>query len=1183
MPILLKYIEGSKAGQVDSFDQDNVRIGRQSDNDVQFDPRQDASVSGYHAEIYRDGEAFFIKDLQSRNGTFVNSHKIDQPVLLKEGDVLQFSGRGPKLVFSMRDPSLSAQTAVLETEATGPTLISAVGEEPKPEKKQGIWAKIRPIVLSVSAVVALTALVGVGHYLGFSWWALLIGAAIVLLAAGGAYLGWRFWKRGILAVSTVLGLIALAGIGHYLGFSWWALLIGAAVILLVAGSAYLGWRFSKRRKALREQKAAAHQEREASLGRGEPGNLQDLRRKWTEVIRSLRESKLKKMGDDAIYAFPWFMLLGEPGCGKSVLVRTSGPQSSVTSRAQDGPTRNCDWWFFDKVVVLDTSGRYAFQAKESDSAVEWQELLGLLGNQRRREPVNGVIVTLPADSLSSKPTDKLKEEAAQLRARLDEMVQRLGVKFPVYLAITKCDLITGFNQFFDALPEQVRGQAFGQVNPEALNDSDVSRFFDQTFRRICERTERLRLALLYERERADETKGMFLFPAELKNLQTPLKAFVDVLFRPSPYRDMPLFRGLFFASARQSGSPRSRLARLLGLNYAQSELNRTSRDFFTRDLFSVILPNDRALAGSTKLGRERHQLARAAGLIFTVAASLLLCGLFTLSFTNNWFALKRPIVDPCIKIEVNKGVLSQVLRPLDECRTSIESITPSSFWRKLSFNFGLGYAPHVGEALQERYLTEFREKVLGPIDKRIDQSLSSDKADALIVSFIIQRLGRLADCQQNGGCINRGDQKGLSYQTMLAVGQSKIKEGDPDIDRLQRTHEAYLLWQDDPKVVTEMYSKDLERIRNWSRRGNLTEDWVLESAKAQFAPIRATDFWEKGVYFQVDGAYTARAWREGISPLVSGLQKMATDQDFGAALKKFHENYQGRALKQWDNFLAKFPEGEGSLSAASTTREFGAKILGPESPYFRVIEAANANLSVIVGERWQGNNLDAWAAALKQYVTTKAKIQKGAATEKQPASDDKGQQQQEERASKYLTMYLDGVAELRTDLSAPDKCFKSAQKAFQDGEVSSKATHPLLKATWALAALKDATGARLGEDAIFWTLLERPLVLAWRAMLAETGRQLQEQWYRLRLGVRTQPDIGVVGEKIYGFATDGPAAPFLMQGVRWAPRKLLDQNVQFTDAFLYYLGRLRVDAIANPTLGSTYPTAEPPPFIVKTN
>src|SRR5262249_62419580 len=128
---------------------------------------------------------------------------------------------------------------------------------------------------------------------------------------------------------------------------------------------------------------------------------------------------------------------------------------------------------------------------------------------------------------------------------------------------------------------------------------------------------------------------------------------------------------------------------------------------------------------------------------------------------------------------------------------------------------------------------------------------------------------------------------------------------------------------------------------------------------------------------------------------------METDQAFELPVKRLYENYQGRALKQWDNFLAKFPDGEESLSAASTTREFGAKILGPESPYFRVIESANANLSVIVGERWQGNNLDAWAAALKQYVIAKAKVQKGAATEKQPTSDDKGQQQREDRASKY--------------------------------------------------------------------------------------------------------------------------------------------------------------------------------------
>src|SRR4026208_2231804 len=61
MPFQLRHIEGSKAGALDTFDQDRIRIGRQPDNDLPFDPQKDASVSGYHAEIYRDAMLFSSK------------------------------------------------------------------------------------------------------------------------------------------------------------------------------------------------------------------------------------------------------------------------------------------------------------------------------------------------------------------------------------------------------------------------------------------------------------------------------------------------------------------------------------------------------------------------------------------------------------------------------------------------------------------------------------------------------------------------------------------------------------------------------------------------------------------------------------------------------------------------------------------------------------------------------------------------------------------------------------------------------------------------------------------------------------------------------------------------------------------------------------------------------------------
>jgi type VI secretion system protein ImpL len=1129
MPIFLKHIDGGKTGLIETFDEGHIRIGRQPDNDLKFDPQIDASVSGYHAEIYRDGESFFIKDLQSRNGTFVNSRKIDQSVPLQDGDIIQFSARGPKVVFSTRDPSLAGETAVMNAGAVGSTGVVAAEEKPKPDGKLGIWEKIQYALPIAGAIVALLALVGLGRYLGFSWWGLLVGSSVVLLVTGGAYVGWRYWKR---------------------------------------------------RKALQEQKEVARQEREASLGRGDRSDLQEIRRKWTEVVRSLRDSKLSRTGDEPIYALPWFVMIGEPGSGKSALIKASGPQSSVTGRGQDGPTRNCDWWFFDKLLVLDTSGRYAFQAKGSDSAGEWQELVNLLRTNRRREPVNGVLIALPADSLASRPVDKLKEQAAQLRERLDEMAQRLGVKFPVYLAITKSDFIAGFKEFFEALPDQVKGQAMGYVNSETVSNADAARFFEKAFRTMCERAERLRLAMVYEEGRDGATGGIFLFPAELRSLHSPLKAFVEVLFRPSPYRDAPFFRGLFLTSSRQAGSPLSRLSRLLGLHYAHLEPSGASRDLFLRDLFAVILPNDRALVGSTVLGRERSQLTRAAGLIVTVAAALLLCGLFTLSFTNNWLALRRLDLKPCTSVVATASSIPDSLRTLDGCRASIETLSLDSIWQKLAYDFGLRQTDRIEAALQKRFSGVFRANILKPLDDRLDQSLASETGNPLVVGSVIQRIHILARCREVGRCSKLEESNGLNYRIMLSVAQPQLADGDPAIEHLRRTHNSYLLWQSDSNAFAEMYSKDLERIRGWVDRGGLRLDRVLQSAKAQFPAIRAADFWGINAAVEVDAAYTARAWRDGISPLISGLQKMPTEtSNVGSLVRKFEATYRNEALREWGAFLAAFPQVEQSAFQRRVGSEFASNVSSPQSPFNRVIDVADANLSIVLGSDWGRDDLPPWAVTLRSFAALKGKIQQAQKAGK-TASDEKTGGKEAEAAS-YLVTYLDALSQLRTEFSTTKKAFESSDKAFQEGEPSSKAAHPILKASWALNMLKDKIGSPRDEDRQFWILLTRPISLAWRAMLEESGKYLQQQWEGLLSEVR-ELDPGSKGGKAIAFATNGSAAAFLYrEGPRWVARERLNQSIPFTETFLQYLSRVRDHAIQSSS-PKALPGPEPPSVIVRT-
>lgn len=83
-------------------------IGRSNESDVQIDDRQ---VSRRHAEIKRTIEGYTIRDLGSKNGTFLNGEAISQtPQLLRNGDEIGIA--------------LCARLTFIEDEATAPIIIS---------------------------------------------------------------------------------------------------------------------------------------------------------------------------------------------------------------------------------------------------------------------------------------------------------------------------------------------------------------------------------------------------------------------------------------------------------------------------------------------------------------------------------------------------------------------------------------------------------------------------------------------------------------------------------------------------------------------------------------------------------------------------------------------------------------------------------------------------------------------------------------------------------------------------------------------------------------------------------------------------------------------------------------------------------------------------------------------------
>lgn len=90
---VLVVTQGAAAGSRFELSGIRVTLGRHPDSDIFLD---DITVSRNHAEIYREGLVPRVKDMGSLNGTYLNSHRVEEAGL-KDGDELQI-GRF-KLVF----------------------------------------------------------------------------------------------------------------------------------------------------------------------------------------------------------------------------------------------------------------------------------------------------------------------------------------------------------------------------------------------------------------------------------------------------------------------------------------------------------------------------------------------------------------------------------------------------------------------------------------------------------------------------------------------------------------------------------------------------------------------------------------------------------------------------------------------------------------------------------------------------------------------------------------------------------------------------------------------------------------------------------------------------------------------------------------------------------------------------
>ncbi|MFC0206674.1 type VI secretion system membrane subunit TssM [Novosphingobium soli] len=441
-----------------------------------------------------------------------------------------------------------------------------------------------------------------------------------------------FWRViGAVALGLLLFFVGpLVSIAGFRPLGWWPVASLVALLpLLVVGVLWL--------LAVRGEKTKNAAMMEAL--KPEPGaaDRDEISAKLTQALDMLKSAKVGSRGAYA-YQLPWYAIIGPSGAGKTTALLNCGldfPTAVAGEyRALRGQpkTPNCDWWFTDEAVLIDTAGRYVTQDDDASAdAAGWKSFLDLLQQYRPLQPLNGVIVAIPAADFVDPA--KMADHARHIRARLAEIGKELGQDLPVYVLVTKADLLAGFREYFRSSTDSESDQVFGATaRGDRPDNASVLEGFEALVTSVSSRVV----------ERMQNEPQMHLraqiaaFPAQLASLQAPIARLLEALGQKSRFDEPARVRGVYLASSIQTGNPVDRILLSVGAPATHSaQAVGAGRSYFLKRFFSDLLIPEQGMAGRNPLAEKRAGQRYTVAIAASVAALAICCGIWTWGYFRN--------------------------------------------------------------------------------------------------------------------------------------------------------------------------------------------------------------------------------------------------------------------------------------------------------------------------------------------------------------------------------------------------------------------------------------------------------------------------------------------------------------------------------------------------------------------
>lgn len=344
-------------------------------------------------------------------------------------------------------------------------------------------------------------------------------------------------------------------------------------------------------------------------------------------------------GFNARYSTPVFLLLGPSGAGKTSIIEKAGLSKKLGDSSITNPI---NWTIFDRAAVVDVRGDIAFnQANLKSSNKAWHTLLNLFQRFRPRRPVDGLIITIPADIISSRQSssrEEIGELAETLHRRIGEAQTYLGMSLPIYIIITKSDHLAGFSEMTSLLSEDELTEAFGWSSPYTPGSAYSPGWWDEACAAIVEKSqETVTESLTVSGGENDWRARAILFPTSIEQISENLSSFLNTVFRISNFNQSASLRGIYFTGELTDTSSTIRTDVTVGTSV--SELTKHSRLGFTTGLLERKIFPEFSLGAPFNLSQLSMNKRVKVAQIF--AGSLVALGLA--GFVNSWIHLQEGV------------------------------------------------------------------------------------------------------------------------------------------------------------------------------------------------------------------------------------------------------------------------------------------------------------------------------------------------------------------------------------------------------------------------------------------------------------------------------------------------------------------------------------------------------------